>query len=140
MDYQGVRTDRYLYAQYGNGEHELYDLRTDPFELQNQAGNPVFAQTQAALEKLLASEAGCAGKTCRARPAVKLKARCSTAKVAGRGKPQEATFYLRGKKVRRDAKAPIRARLPHPSSGEKLEAVVTSLDGRIVTLERTLHC
>ena len=44
LDYQGVRTDRYLYAQYGNGEQELYDLRTDPFELQNQAGNPVFAQ------------------------------------------------------------------------------------------------
>jgi N-acetylglucosamine-6-sulfatase len=140
MNYQGVRTDRYLYAQYGTGERELYDLRTDPFELQNQAGNPVFAQAQAALEKLLTSEARCAGKTCRARPAVKLKARCSSAKVAGRGKPQEATFYLGGKKVRRDAKAPIRARLPHPSSGEKLEAVATSLDGRIVTLERTLHC
>jgi N-acetylglucosamine-6-sulfatase len=140
LNYQGVRTDRYLYAQYGTGERELYDLRTDPFELQNQAGNPVFAQAQTALEKLLTSAARCAGKTCRARPAMKLKARCTSAKVAGRGKPQEATFYLGGKKVRRDAKAPIRARLPHPSSGEKLEAVVTSLDGRIVTLERTLHC
>ena len=41
-------------------------------------------------------------------------ARCSSAKVAGRGKPQEATFYLRGKKVRLDAKAPIRVGLPQP--------------------------
>ena len=34
-NYQGVRTDRYLYANYGTGEQELYDLRNDPFELQN---------------------------------------------------------------------------------------------------------
>jgi arylsulfatase A-like enzyme len=139
-NYQGVRTDRYLYAVYGNGERELYDLRSDPFELQNQAGNPIYATVQNALQRLLSSEAVCAGKRCRARPKVKLKARCTSAKVAGKGKPQEATFYLRGKKVKRDRKAPIRARLPHPSSGQKLEAVVSSLDGRIVTLKRTLHC
>jgi hypothetical protein len=139
-NYQGVRTDRYLYAVYGNGEKELYDLRSDPFELQNQAGNPIYATVQNALQRLLSSEAVCAGKQCRARPKVKLKARCTSAKVAGKGKPQEATFYLRGKKVKRDRKAPIRARLPHPSSGQKLEAVVSSLDGRTVTLKRTLHC
>jgi hypothetical protein len=65
---------------------------------------------------------------------------CSSAAVTGKGKPQEATFYLRGKKIRRDGKPPIRTRLPNASSGERLEAVVTSLDGRIVTLKRTLHC
>jgi N-acetylglucosamine-6-sulfatase len=141
IGYLGVRTDRYLYANYGTGEQELYDLRTDPFELQNQAGNPVYAPVQSALQRLLSSEADCAGKRCRARPAIKLKARrCSTAKVAGKGKPKEATFYLRGKKIRHDAKPPIRTRLPNASSGNRLEAVTTSLDGRIVTLGRTLHC
>ena len=140
LNYRGVRTDRYLYAEHGSGEQELYDLRSDPFELQNQAGNPVYAQSHGALRRLLSSQANCAGKTCRSRPAVKLKARCSSAKVAGKGKPQEATFYLRGKKVRRDAKPPIRARLPNARSAANLEAVVTSLDGRIVSLKRTLHC
>ena len=141
LNYQGVRTDRYLYAQYGTGERELYDLRTDPFELQNQAGNPVFAPVQGALERLLASEARCAGKTCRSRPAVKLKtSRCSSAKVAGKGKPQEATFYLRGKKVRRDAKPPLQTGLRNATSGNTLEAVVTSLDGRTVSLTRKLRC
>ena len=140
LNYQGVRTDRYLYANYGTAEQELYDLRTDPFELQNQAGNPIYAQVQSALQRLLSAEASCAGKTCRARPKVKLKAACSSAKVAGKGKPQEATFYLRGKKLKRDAKAPIQVGLPNPASGNRLEAVVTSLDGRIVTLKRTLHC
>jgi N-acetylglucosamine-6-sulfatase len=141
LNYRGVRTDRYLYAEYGTGEHELYDLRADPFELQNQAGNPIFAPVQGALQRLLGSEARCAGKTCRARPKVTLAPHdCSSARVTGKGKPQEATFYLRGKKIRRDGKPPIRARLPHASSGQRLEAVVTSLDGRIVTLKRTLHC
>ena len=141
LNYQGVRTDRYLYDAYGSGEQELYDLRADPFELQNQAGNPIYAPVQSALQRLLSSDARCAGKSCRARPAVKLKTRgCSSAKVAGKGKPQEATFYLRSKKIRRDAKPPIRTSLPRASSGNRLEAVVTSLDGRVVTLKRTLNC
>ncbi|MFN2543536.1 MAG: sulfatase [Actinomycetota bacterium] len=32
-----VRTERYLFAVYATGEVELYDLRTDPFELRNIA-------------------------------------------------------------------------------------------------------
>jgi arylsulfatase A-like enzyme len=141
LNYQGVRTDRYVYAVYGTGEQELYDLRSDPFQLQNQSGNPVYAPAQSALQGLLSSEVQCAGKGCRKGPKVKLKARrCSSAKVAGKGKPQEATFYLRGKKLKQDAKAPIQVGLPNPASGNRLEAVVTSLDGRIVTLRRTLHC
>ncbi len=52
--------------------------------------------------------------------------------------PQEATFYLRGKKIDRDPKPPIRVGLKHASSGEKLEAVASSLDGRKVSLTRKL--
>ena len=53
--------------------------------------------------------------------------------------PQEATFYLRGKKIGSDAKPPIRIGLHHASSGEKLEAVASSLDGRKVSLTRKLR-
>lgn len=35
--------------QYSTGEEELYDLTTDPFELQNEAGNPAYAGDVAAL-------------------------------------------------------------------------------------------
>ncbi len=141
LNYQGVRTDRYLFANYGTGEQELYDLWTDPFELQNLSGNPAYAAVQSALQRLLSSEAKCAGKTCRSRPKVKLKARgCSSAKVAGKGKPREATFFLRGKKVAHDGQPPIRIRLRKAFSGNRLEAKATSLDGRIVTLKRTLRC
>ena len=36
-EYHGVRTARYLYAEYVTGERELYDLKTDPYELHNLA-------------------------------------------------------------------------------------------------------
>jgi N-acetylglucosamine-6-sulfatase len=140
LNYQGVRTDRYLYANYGTGEQELYDLRNDPFELQNGVNNPAYAQVKASLQRLLGGLANCAGRTCRTRPAVKLKSRhCSTALVVGRDDPQEATFYLRGKKIGSDAKPPLRTHLPRASSGAKLEAVASSLDGRTVSLTRKLR-
>jgi len=34
----GLETDRYAYIEYATGEAELFDLRTDPFELTNLAG------------------------------------------------------------------------------------------------------
>jgi arylsulfatase A-like enzyme len=33
--YEAVRTERYKYVEYGNGEKELYDLQNDPYELEN---------------------------------------------------------------------------------------------------------
>jgi N-acetylglucosamine-6-sulfatase len=140
LNYQGVRTDRYLYANYGTGEQELYDLRLDPFELQNAAANPAYASVKASLQGLLSGLARCAGRRCRTRPAMKLKLRnCSAALLAGKGQPQEATFYLRGKKIGSDTKPPIRVGLPRAFSGEKLEAVASSLDGRTVSLKRKLQ-
>ena len=102
--------------------------------------NPAYASVKASLQRLLGGLANCAGRTCRVKPALKLKAgNCSVAKVAGKGDPQEATFYLRGKKVGSDAKPPIRVGLHHASSGERLEAVASSLDGRKVSLTRRLR-
>ena len=33
--YLGLRTERYLYVEYAGGERELYDIQTDPYQLQN---------------------------------------------------------------------------------------------------------
>lgn len=41
--FEGVRTERYLYAEYGNGNKELYDLEEDPFQLRNRVNRPAFA-------------------------------------------------------------------------------------------------
>jgi N-acetylglucosamine-6-sulfatase len=52
-----VHTRRYLYVEYLNGWRELYDLRTDPWELDNVAQSPRYAQIKASLHtELLALE------------------------------------------------------------------------------------
>ena len=94
---------------------------------------------KSSLERLLGALAICVGKDCRIRPAVRLTLRdCSSAAVAGGSVPQEATFYVRGRKIGRDARPPLRIRLRHASSGAWLQAVVTALDGRTVTLKQKL--
>lgn len=37
--YDAMRTHDYLYVEYADGEREFYDLRNDPYELHNIAGN-----------------------------------------------------------------------------------------------------
>ena len=34
-DYQGVRTETHKYVEYDKGERELYDLQTEPYELES---------------------------------------------------------------------------------------------------------
>lgn len=45
----GVRTSEWKYIEYTTDETELYDLRTDPFELGNETDNPAWAGVKAAL-------------------------------------------------------------------------------------------
>ncbi|HET7048823.1 MAG TPA: sulfatase-like hydrolase/transferase [Solirubrobacteraceae bacterium] len=42
--YEAMRTSRFLYVEYADGEREFYDLRSDPFELHNQAGSLTASQ------------------------------------------------------------------------------------------------
>ena len=51
--YEAVQTRRQLYVEYKNGWRELYNLRKDPWELRNIAGNPRTRPLQADLSGLL---------------------------------------------------------------------------------------
>jgi arylsulfatase A-like enzyme len=42
-----VHTHRYVYVVHVTGEKELYDLESDPYELQNRAGDPAMASVEA---------------------------------------------------------------------------------------------
>ncbi len=66
--YTAVRTERYLYAEYDTGERELYDLQTDPDELQSRHDDPAYASIEAELARRLASLRDCAGASCRYTP------------------------------------------------------------------------
>ena len=147
--FHGVRTERYLYVSYSNGEHELYDLKLDPYELQNVADDPSYATVRAQLDRRLRKLRHCAGRTCRLRPRIKLKVsaagkrkRCARppleAEVGGAqsGDVVEARFYLGGRPIGDDSTAPFGALVPADPGPNRVAARVSMLDGRQMTVER----
>jgi N-acetylglucosamine-6-sulfatase len=71
LDYDGIRTPRYVYAEHRAGPRELYDLEFDPYQLRSVHRSPAYAAVRAELEARLANLRICAGASCRA-PAGKL--------------------------------------------------------------------
>jgi arylsulfatase A-like enzyme len=65
--YRGLVTpDNWKYVRYlATGEIEMYDLDTDPYELENLAGKPQYADRQSELAALLKSYQFCSGLACR---------------------------------------------------------------------------
>ncbi len=61
----GVRTDRYLYVEYGSGDLELYDVVADPYQLESRHADASFASVLAGLAGLLDDLESCAGSACR---------------------------------------------------------------------------
>ena len=67
--FEAIRTQRYVYAEYHNGERELYDLRGDPYELHNRRRDPAYASVETELASRLNLLRDCAGSACRIRRA-----------------------------------------------------------------------
>jgi arylsulfatase A-like enzyme len=61
----GLRTARWKYVRYIDGDAELYDLVQDPNELHNVYGRKKYAGVQAQLARAWRATRGCAGATCR---------------------------------------------------------------------------
>jgi N-acetylglucosamine-6-sulfatase len=61
-DYKMVRTGGYAYVEYATGEHELYDMQTDPYQEQNVYGQR--PDVEAELAKGLDALRGCDGQAC----------------------------------------------------------------------------
>lgn len=62
--YQGIRTHRWKYVEMEDGFRELFDLKNDPYELENVLGN--HPDEVAVLSKRLDKLRNCQGETCRA--------------------------------------------------------------------------
>jgi arylsulfatase A-like enzyme len=62
--YSGLRSQRWKYVAYEDGERELYDLRRDPEELQNLAGRPEVRGVEHRMARELAAERLCRGRSC----------------------------------------------------------------------------
>jgi arylsulfatase A-like enzyme len=59
--YSAIRTRRWVYIRYDDGESELYDLRSDPYQLRNLAGRPASAPVERRLSPRLARLRRCSG-------------------------------------------------------------------------------
>jgi hypothetical protein len=75
--YRGLRNQRFLYVRHDTtGEQELYDLRRDPYELNNLEDSDRYARTRLLLASRLRSLQHCRGSGCsRSRPKVRLAVR-----------------------------------------------------------------
>lgn len=64
-DYEGLRIGRYKFVQYRSGAKELYDLKTDPYELHSRHIDPRYREVKRWLLAVLGRMEGCSVQTCR---------------------------------------------------------------------------
>ncbi len=63
--YRSIRTDRYEYTVYANGQIELYDMKRDPAQLHSLAADPRYRYVRRWLYTQLVPLSSCAGAACR---------------------------------------------------------------------------
>ena len=91
--YRAIRTTRYLYVLYSNGQTELYDMLRDPAQLNSLARNKRYRFVRKWLFDHLAAFSTCAGPSCRVEvgpepvPLPKSVLRPPRPKKKGKGKP-----------------------------------------------------
>ena len=64
MPYQAIHTGRYVLIEYLTGEHELYDLAVDPWQLESAHLDPRYLRTLVALTLELLRFRLCSGSAC----------------------------------------------------------------------------
>jgi hypothetical protein len=159
LRYNAVRTGRYVYAEHDTAEQELYDLRDDPFQTFSRHDDPDYAAIRSRLDRLLARLAACAGRSCRVRPALRLRLRYRRGRTAAgrrcvrggvrarvvgrqRGDAVRARFFAGNRRAGRDATRPLRRRIGrrrlNRRRGTPIRALVTVLDGRVVSVRRAV--
>lgn len=155
--YRGVRTDRYAYMEYPNGDRELYDLERDPDELRSLDGDTRYRREQAALHRLLGDLRDCRRRECRASPRLNLMlsydedrehgTRCAAsaveATVGGADAGQSLSLRVRGPgPTTTDDRRPLRVRIPGDALAGDADTTVAAdvavLDGRVETLTRSM--
>jgi N-acetylglucosamine-6-sulfatase len=153
--FTALRTTRYLYAEYSNGDRELYDLAADPHQLTSLHAQPAFQALRTVLGERLARLRTCTGAACASAPQLGLGvayqlargARCAGGRVRavvdGVDAPsvQRVDYLIRGRRVARDRVAPFRvvfaARRFKSARVLRVRAVLN--DWRVLTLDRAVR-
>ncbi len=63
--YRAVRTSRWVWVEYSDGDRELYDLARDPQQLRSRHADRRYRRTREALRRELRRLAKCKGRSCR---------------------------------------------------------------------------
>jgi len=155
---RGLRTSRYLYAEWETGqplpERELYDTYADPYQLNNLASDPAHLPVVNDLAEQLDATIDCVGAECRERPAAQLslssggtgKAGCSLKPVIARLDSPEidsivsVAFRAGKRRAAVDTAPPFETELPYrelrrqlPESAQVLARALFT-DGRRVAV------
>jgi N-acetylglucosamine-6-sulfatase len=158
LNFNALRTPRYLYARYGSGSRELYDLLRDPDELDNLARDPRYKLLRIELSRRLERLRRCRGRSCSAAPRVAMRLRPAGGCVPGslhvrvtgrdRTRVKRVAFYAGRRRVgtarpvgiARTGRATVQRLVTtrHVRAGRrfKLRARVTFDDGQLLTLDR----
>jgi N-acetylglucosamine-6-sulfatase len=141
--FEAIRSRHFLYAEYANGERELYDLARDPDELQSLHNDPRYAAIRTELARRLAHLQRCKGSGCNVRPDGVFTVRSRkversgclraplTLRVFGAPAVRSVVFTLNGRRVASDSRRPFRVR-----PGRVLaRARVTATGDRLFTLD-----
>jgi arylsulfatase A-like enzyme len=147
----GVRNHRYLYAQFDNGERELYDLKRDPDELTNLVGDPDYRRVERLLNHRLLPLSKCKGNACNRAPETDLEVkgpppssrRCARepaqAVVGGEDRARTVRFEY-GPASTIDRAAPFKLELDPRlrDRARDVRAHVELMDGRLIDLARSV--
>jgi len=146
--YVAIHTQRYVYVEHRAGARELYDLQTDRYEIQSRHADPRLARIRGELARRLAAMRICLGANCRQAPRLQVRlsvvnGRSVRVGVAGRdlGWVTQTRFFVAGKQVAGDVRAPFRVVLPSTLFGGAVATVrvhVRTLDGRGMTITRKI--
>jgi arylsulfatase A-like enzyme len=158
--FSAIHTSRYVYVENISGEHELYDLAIDPYELDNQANNPAYDAIEAALASRLATLRSCAGDGCRTKPALEMKLprhiqiqdghacrdpRAVRVRLKGAGKRSVtiARFAAGSTPAGSDTSVPLEHRIPTRLLRDHRRATIRAsaelIDGRKVSFEKKVR-
>jgi arylsulfatase A-like enzyme len=146
--YNAIRTPRFIYTAYAGGGRELYDLQTDPYQLNSVHADPAYDAVRRELTRRLKRLRNCRGASCSTRPELELRVEPSSgcvaaplrARIEGRDLRlvRGVSYLVDGRRVARSAGAGrlLRTRGVTPGARFKLRVRVRLMDGRIVTLDR----
>jgi N-acetylglucosamine-6-sulfatase len=158
-NFHAIRTQRFIFVQYDDGEQELYDLQTDPYELQNQVTNPFYAPIRDLLAEELSHLRDCHQDGCARLPRLTVKLHyprapsrlggpCTkgdiTAQVIGhdRGLVTQSDFTVDGVAVPPVTTPPFQVIVPvrtlDTRHHARVHVTIEMLDGRELTLAKVL--